>query len=710
MKIVLVVSLLLSSILFADESPSQDELEVLLVTARKRVEDAQKIPFSLSSLGEADLRDGSKQSLRELTHIVPSFNIVGPPLGRYSTAYIRGLGNQDLSLPDDVSVNFYLDEVPLPRYAFDLDLFDIERVDILRGPQGTLFGKNTQAGAINLSTKTFEDDYRPNQISGEWGNLGSRSIRGTTNISAFQGDLKNRLSIGYRERDGFIPDTLQNRDLGEMERISISDTVTYSPNAKTTVTLRLGWQQEKGTDPQFVARKTNPYPLAGQDIPPTYRTTLSTNSLRWEQQFKQFSLIGIHAFHFHRFHVLYDETDQYIIQSTPNPPPLTQINNPNRFFRNIQEYDRAQNHELRLQSIKNWTIGLNYSSNHYRLINTVDTQEFIPPFAGQPKLIHQNVRLKGNHFALFGEGNHALTSKLIATLGARYNYDKKTFNSFHRSQVVSAFIYNQESSQTYNDATARFALSYQWQDHLMLYSSIARGYRPGGYPTTQFNNYSNIATDQAAFLKSTSMTYDLGLKSEWFKRKLRSNLSLYLNDIKGNQARIRDSQTKLSYYENIDTLIYGLEWENNLRPHRDITLGLSATYTNGRFTEIKIIPEGIDIPKGAKTANTPTWSSATFVQYNPYNHFLKSYIGLRLAHRYVGERFGDNINRAKMPSYQIFDSRLFLENERFQLAFKVENLFDKTYESQAFYFGSIRTEVSSPGLPRLYALEASLRF
>jgi iron complex outermembrane recepter protein len=710
MTLVLIASLLLSPLAFANTPDKSDELEVILVTARKRVEDAQTIPFSLTSFTESDLKDGSKKTLRELTHLAPSFNIVGSPLGRYSTAYIRGLGNQDLSLPDDVSVNFYLDEVPLPRYAFDLDLFDMQRVDILRGPQGTLFGKNTQAGAINLTTIKTDDANRPHQLTGEWGNLGYRAIKGATTTTLLDGDLTNRFSLSFREREGFIPDTLLNRDLGEMRRISFSDTLTYNPSDKTVITFRIGLQQEKGTDPQFVARNTTPYPVSGQDIAPTYRTTLNTNSVRWEQNFDQFSLIGVHAFHFHRFHVLYDETDQYIIQSTSNPPPLAQINNPNRFFRNIQEYDRALYNELRVQGFENWTVGVNYSSNHYRLINTVDTQEFIPPFAGQPKTIHQNVRLKGNHFALFGEGSLNLSQKWMATFGARYNYDKKSFNSFHRSRVASTFLYNQDSKQTYNDATARMSLSYQARENILLAGSIARGYRPGGYPTTQFNNYSNISSDQAPFLKSTSMTYDLTLKSEWFDRRYRSNMSLYLNDIKGNQARVRDSQTKLSYYENIDTLIYGLEWENILKPHRDFTLGFNTTYTNGRFKEKKIIPEGIDIPKGAKTANTPTWSTSTYFQYNPYNNYLRSYLGFRLAHRYIGERFGDNINRALMSSYHLADMRLFIENDRFQLAFRVDNLLDEQYESQAFYFGSIRTEVSSPGLPRLYAIEGSIYF
>src|SRR5690606_19968227 len=263
----LLILLLITQTLFAQDSVRLDEV---VVTARKKAENLQVVPISTTSFNEEEINNSSIESVRGLVELTPNVSIVGSSSGRYITPYIRGQGNQDAQLPDEVSVAFYLDEVPLPRYAFDTELLDVARVDVMRGPQGTLFGKNTQAGAINIVTKdpSIEDGQK---LSFQYGNLDQKGVSGVSNSEYLDGKVKNRLALKYKERGGWINDTLQNRKLGDMDVFAFSDTIVYQPSQSLKYTLKLSLDDENGTDPLYVKRGVEGYPKTGQDILPRYQ-------------------------------------------------------------------------------------------------------------------------------------------------------------------------------------------------------------------------------------------------------------------------------------------------------------------------------------------------------------------------------------------------------------------------------------------------------
>ena len=673
----------------------------VLVLGEKVGEDLISNPTSISRFEKEELVEAGVFDIRDIADLTPNFQIIGSNSSRYITPYIRGQGNQDLNLPDEISVTFYLDEIPLPRYAFENDLINIQKVEVLRGPQGTLFGKNTQAGAV-LITSQDPSPLRGHEVTIGAGNLGQQLLQGQTNYSLLgNNSLKASTALKLSSRDGWVPDTVLNKDLGEETHQAIQQTFLYSPSDSRRWTLRIAGQRESGTDPFFIARNTANYPVSGQNISPDYRRDLTTNSLKMEERLGNSTLTFITAFNYYDFNVTYDEADLYIVGG-----PLA--SDPNVLYRTIEEYDRHYFNELRLSnqlsSRLKLTSGINYSRNNYRLINFVDT------FMGFSNQIDQNVKLLGTNLSIFGEGSYEFNQQWILTLGLRGNYDKKEYHSIHQSTAPMPLAYEQNSSETYRDITGKVALSYQWSEQSQSYASLARGYQPGGFPSFQFNNYSGVAEDQVPYQKSHSLAYEIGHKYLSPNQQFAFNTSAYLNDVKNKQIRVRDPDTNLSYYENIDARMFGGEVEASYLFKSPWMIGLNLGHTNSRFKETISTSSNTILKKNDRLSNIPYWNGGAYIQYSDFITSLKGLITARVAYNYTGSRWGENENKTRLSSFGLWRARLAYDRDSYTLALKASNIFDKEYESRAYFYDSVDGEVASPGLPRLISAEFTYRF
>lgn len=712
------VFLLLTQIAFAQESVRLDEV---VITARKKSENLQEVPISSTSFKEEEITNSSIESVRGLVELTPNVSIVGSSSGRYITPYIRGQGNQDAQLPDEMSVAFYLDEVPLPRYAFDTELLDIARVDVMRGPQGTLFGKNTQAGAINIITKdpNIDDGHK---VTLQYGNMDQKGISGITNSEFLNGKLKNRLALKYKERGGWINDTIQKRKLGDMDVFALNETLVYQPTQTLKYTLKLSLDEEDGTDPLYVKKDTSNYPTTGQDILPRYQDDFYSSSLKIQKDFDTTRLTTIAAVNYHNFHVKYDEADHHIAQaylsSAGGGALLPYLDDPSVFYRDLQEYERLYYGETRLENTGaglSWTTGISLTHQNYRLISFANTYNTAAPPTPTFMEAGQNVRLLTTNVSAFGETTFALASKLKLSTGARLIYDHKKFDSFHESNLSALPRYTQSSQRDYTNGAGRIMLEYHHSENVMPYASIARGYQSGGFPSFQFPNYSAEATDQDPYGESSSLAYELGLKSEYFDKRVRTNVSVYFNDINDKQVRVRDPVSNMSGYRNVDTNVFGGEFEAQTQVTQDLSFALSTGYTNAKFAEeVKTKSKSGTISlvngKGGRVANIPYWNGSAQIKYSRFFANLGGLVFARLAYKYNGSRYGDNNNKTELGSYGLWDFNIGHEREKFGFNFYVHNIFDKIYESQGYHYSSLSTAVSSPSLPRLFGVNLSFYF
>ncbi len=686
----------------AQEVNSNIKGDDVIVTARKKKEKIEDIPFSIRQFSETDIEDAGIESVRDVADLTPNVTIVGSTSPRYISPYIRGQGNEDFNLPEEISVGFYLDGVPLPRFAFDSELIDIESVEVLRGPQGTLYGRNSQAGSININTKdpNQNDGHR---VSAEVGNLDKRAVSGVTNFSMADGKIQNRLGVKYKKIGGYIPDVLQNKDFGDSEVKGFNNTMLLKPSDSLKVTFKAGAQKENGNDPFFVARGVEGYPKTGHDISPNYRMNLVTTSVKAEKDAGPLVFTGIAAFNYYDFKVKYDEADKFSGANLFVGSYAAYLDNPNYFYRDLDESQKQYFTELRVNN-KNtdfsWTAGLNYNKSIYNLISDVNT---IAVSAVED--IYQDIRLDTDSFSLFSEGTKKLPGNFDFTLGARLMHDVKKFESYHTSASLNN--YAQKSEVDYTDYTARASISHHTTENINTYFTFARGYQSGGYASYQANNYRGNAADQTPYGDSSSLTYELGMKASFLDKKLKVNTAIFFNDIKDKQVRVRVNN--ITEYRNVDTDVYGAEIESKLKITNDLESGFNIGYTNSKFQE-SVANATVPLNKGARVQNVPYWMASAHTQYSRYFDILGGMFIFRATYKYMGERFGDNRNQVMMGSYGLWSFRTTLDWEKYSVTAYIDNAFDKVYESQAYYYSSLRTNVSIPGTPQLYGIKATLRF
>ena len=425
-------------------------------------------------------------------------------------------------------------------------------------------------------------------------------------------------------------------------------------------------------------------------------------------------LTVIGAFNYYDFNIKYDEADYYITYDylrdlAGSATADFYINNSDELYRSIKEYQRQYYTEFRLSnkniSDLSWTSGINISRNNYRLLSHIRTLS-----GGSFVFKKQNVNLISDSYSVFGEATKTLSDTFSLTLGSRINHDRKEFTSLHQSTAISE--YKQSSEEDYTNISSKLTVAAKLSKTKNLYASIARGYQSGGYPSYHFNNYDGISKDQPAYEDYTSLSYEIGSKMTFLNQRLTVNTALFFNDIKDKQVRVKDTTTNQSFYANIDTDVFGGELEAKLKATQDLTVGSTLGYTNSKFKEETVSGTGSTVlnKKGARLANIPYWTGSTFAQYSYFLDSVNGYLNFRTSYKYIGQRFGDNINHTRMGSYGLVGTRLSFEKESYTITAYVNNLFDKVYESQAYYYSAFDKEVSSPGLPRMYGIKATYRF
>lgn len=689
------------------------KIDDVYVNARKTAENIQDVPMPISSFSETNLKDTKSESVRDITAQVPNVQIIGSSSGRYITPYIRGLGNQDIQLPDESSVMMYLDEVPLPRYAFDLDFLDLKSVEVLRGPQGTFFGNSTQGGAIHFLTHA-PLEKNDDKVSVAYGNDNAIKVQAqaTAKVSS---NIGNTLSVQYKKQDGWIHNSTLNKDYGDFENYSVQNTFQIKPTDRSNLVFKVFSQKEEGNDPSFIKAGLSK-PEVKQAIDPAYTDKNTLSSLKYEHNFDSLKFISISAFNYHNFRVKYDEAGALLLSDFRATLPAmyhtafdAYVNDPNRGFRDFEEYERQYFQEFRISSDKGdmpFTLGLNYTNKNYRLLSFVKT---IHSTTLTDKTIDQNVKLTNDSVAVFGHVEKKINEKNILSAGLRVGHDIKKYDSIHKGTGTGALAsYTQSSKEDYTDYSAKATYQYFLEKNHQIYSSISRSTMPGGYPSYQFNNYTDKSSDQPAYDKSVSYNYEIGTKGEFLEKHLLVNTSFFYNNITDKQVRIRDGGTGLSKFENIDVDIYGLEFESRYKFDLGLIVGANVGYTNAQYSETYSASSSETVSEGNRLSNVPYWNGNAFTQYTKETSLLGNSIFVaRVDYAYTGGRYGDVTNVTKLGAIGLWNARVAIEKDNFEFALYGKNIFDKKYDDQGYYYSSIKTTVATPGDPRRYGAELS---
>jgi iron complex outermembrane receptor protein len=721
----------------AQTNDNQNEEEIV-VTARRTEESLQNVPASVSAFSERRLEQIGAVDSTGLQGAVPNLNIVqGRGSSNATNIYIRGVGQPDALQTFDPAVGFYVDDVYYSRIrGTQMELFDVDRVEVLRGPQGTLYGRNTIGGAYKIVTRRpGQDPHGTAQVTvGDYGLLEARL--------AASGPITDNLAIGATvfgtSRDGYVTNPATGEDYNDRNAWGARVALAWDPTSTFSADLSVDYQSEDNALAMGQAQNNLTNILGGT----IYVVPSPTPDFTYHAQ----ATPGLpnHSELLHRgaaLHLSWDLGNNWTINSITsrrllNYDDYVDIDATPVELGDVQvAVDQNQTSE-ELQAVYHGDRLTLVGGVYYLREDVGSHQEayadaYVTGFLGLTSFTRTiDDDLVTTSQAAYLNATYAITPRLNVSAGVRYSdehkdYDRSTSTFYSNPLFNSTFAFS--VAHDWTDTSPMISLDYHVTDDVMLYARASRGFKAGG-----FNGRSNNAGEEAPYDPETLTSYEVGARSSWMDGRLTANLSVFTNTYEDFQARvsdvvhdpITDIDVPAITVVNAGQLdINGAELELAFNPfeslHLDAQLGyLDASY--GEFHDARFTSFG-----GSRAFQTPAFSPEWTARYGASYDFELGAGGTltlaasarfrsRMALAVDNTRVNSNVELPGMfqDDYWLYDaSATWRPNDVLSIALVGRNLSDEVYKTDAQEFssvGNIRTAYY--GAPQTVALVVTAHY
>ncbi|WP_136473974.1 TonB-dependent receptor [Pseudomonas sp. DG56-2] len=705
---------------------SDSQLQTVTVTARRREESAQDVPTPMSVLDGQALESQRVYRIQDLQQLVPSVNVAYMH-ARQSSVSIRGLGNNPASDGLEGSVGLYLDNVYLGRPGMAVfDLMDIEQLEVLRGPQGTLFGKNTTAGVINISTRA--PSFTPERsIETSVGEDGYFQTKGTLS-GPLSDELAGRISAYRTRSDGDIKNEYDGHTLNGGSRQGFRGQLLYKPNEQFNLRWIGDYNEEDSSAGTRLLYSTGPTingvnryetraKAAGATLIDGSKRKVNLDSDQQVTVFQggtsleanwtldnDFTLTSVSSYRWWDFTPRNDEG----------------LNVPAAYNSGVSVRDKQYSQEFRLASPTGGFF--DYVLGAYYFGSDLDNNSFVyyGPQAdiwnGTPAGALANVttlgkgHIKTDSFALFAQGTWHLTERLDFTAGVRGTYEEKSAWVNRDAPVGGADVsgaaaaarqgrvgaYNSGDLNQYSSSPSGLLnLSYRFTEDLLGYATLSHGEKSGGV---------NLAVATAPVAGADSLLVgterannaELGLKSTLWDRRLQLNANLFWTEVHGYQTNAYDEANRVQYLTNAGSVrSRGVEVESTLVPIRGLTLNLNGSYNDVRYLSYKDAPCAPEVAlqpgapaacdlSGHQVVGASKWIGNANGQYQwDLDNGLQPYVTASYAFRSKAVGTVEDSDFAQIPSYAVVNFSTGLRGDlgqgQWDVSLWLKNAFDKTY-------------------------------
>lgn len=709
----------------AIDTTKTKQLEEVVVTANKREESIIKVNTSVTSLSSKKIEDTRTWGLSGLTALVPNYNYQELGVSFQQIQSIRGI--QVFS--ENPAVSTYIDDVNnIDILANGFAFTDIERIEILRGPQGTLYGRNAMGGVVNIITK------KPtNQTNGfvetSFGNLGLQ--RYSTGIKT--PIIKDKLYFGlnglYQTQDGFLKNditgtsatdtNLNGKSVGGEKNLYGNMFLKWLVSNRFQLTLNLKGQQDKSNNSGFmVSQFSDTYAFANPDVInlsriQNHERTILNTSLVAKYNADKFTITSISALQTISFG--FKDLDFPGIYHSYYDGKIGELLPPQKVW----------SQELRINSHSDskfqYTAGV-YAFTQKGYEPTTNTAYELSDAEaaafGLPSGTYLINRNRSNNLGLagFGEMSYQLTNKLKTTVGLRYDYEKRdaTFNGFGDAMlfngVVTEINPNITSNGNYSAISPKFSVNYSVNELSNIYATYTRGFRAGGI------NASSLPEGvRQTFDPEYSNNYEIGYKSYLLNKKLSIGASAFL--IQWKDLQFYNLVAPFTYArENVgNAQSAGIEIEVSALPAKGLQLDGSFGFnpTEYKGFDLKRVNFGTGVESttaigGNKLSNAPSHTIFLGAQYEySINQKVKAIVRGEI--RNLGKQYTDIQNQIEQPSYTLFNSRIGLTYGKYSLFIWGQNLNNERYLAYGNPDSSFGRQ-SRMAQPRTFGLTLSAKF
>lgn len=688
----------------------------ILVTARRQAERAQDVPIALSVLSGATLERTGGYTLTDVQFQVPSLTAFNSN-PRNSSVGIRGIGVSSASDGLDTSVGVYIDNVYLGRPGMALaDLIDVDRVEVLRGPQGTLFGRNNSAGVLNITTRKPEFTFGATaELSA--GNYSYNQQRLSVTGPLIDGLLAFRVTGFNTHRDGVLDNIKTGIAANSIGRSGGRVQLLATPSSNLTFGLSADFSIEDDTCCVSATKLVLPANLSAttgrtlqalaalgyvpqrslgytqNNSPQNMKTDQKGVSLQADWDLGFATLTSISAWRYWHFSPLQD--------SDGTPLDVIQVNV-------AQTKDDQYSQEFRLASRPerfNWQVGTylfhqrlkdhfilnqfgvdasNFYTTYARLANPAAAAIVIAP--GSQYL--DDVDTTVDSVAVFGQANYEVTDRLTLTGGIRYTHDKrwgKSDTSFVGTPYAATSIpFHYDVSVKDDNVSYLASASYKLAKDVLAYASYSTGYKGSG-----MNLNSAVSAGTPLVLSPEKVkNWELGLKSQFFDRRVTLNLSAYSTDLTGLQANIVPSNGNRSYLANVGNVrSRGVEIDASVRATDNLTFSGNGSYNDAHYTSYKNAPCPVGVTGVCDLTGRPLFQAPKWVANGTVDYHVELSDGTRpyaLAQvSYRSSTFGtaDAGPYSRIEAYTLANFRVgaVFAKGRYDLSAWINNAFDKKY-------------------------------
>jgi iron complex outermembrane recepter protein len=687
----------------------------IVVTARHQVERAQDVPVALSVLSGAGLERTGAYSIADLQQQTPSLTAYNSNPRNSSTA-IRGIGVSSASDGLDTSVGVYVDNVYLGRPGMALaDLVDVDRVEVLRGPQGTLFGRNSSAGVVNVTTRAPSFDFGL-YAEASGGNYNYNQERLAITGPLVDGLLAFRVTGFNTHRDGTLPNLKTGTTANSIGRSGGRVQLLATPSSNFKLRWIADYSQEDDTCcvsstklvlPASLSATTGrtlqalaalgyvpaPGRFTRNNAPQQMRTHQWGTSVQADWDLGFATATSITAYRHWYFNPLQD--------SDNTPLDVIQVNVATTRYKQFSQEFRLASGPGRF----NWQAGAYYFhqrlQDHY-ILNQFgyDASAFYTTYA---RLVNPNaaavtiapgsqylddVDTHTNSLAFFGQANFEITPRLIATGGLRYTRDKRAGVSdtslAGTPNPATSLPFHYDVEVKNNNVSYLGTLTWKPVDGLLAYVTYSTGYKGAG-----LNLNAAVSAGTPLVLEpEKARSWEAGLKQQWFGNRLTLNLDVYRTTLSGLQANIVPSNGNRSYLANVgDVLAKGVEADASWRVSPVLTLTANGAYNDAKYKSYTNGPcpvgvSGICDLTGKRVYQSPKWTANAIADV----HFetasgVKPYGVARYAYRSSMFGTADDGPYSVVPGYGIAEFRVgaLFKQGKYDLSAWVQNAFDKKY-------------------------------
>ena len=702
------------------------QLETVTVTTRRREESSQDVPTPMSVVSGQNLETQRVYRIQDLQQLVPSVNVAYMH-ARQSSVSIRGLGNNPASDGLEGSVGLYIDNVYLGRPGMAVfDLMDIEQLEVLRGPQGTLFGKNTTAGVINISTRA--PSFTPERsIETSVGEDGYFQTKGTIS-GPLNDQLAGRFSAYRTRSDGDIKNEYDGHDLNGGSREGFRAQLLFKPNEDFNLRWIGDYNEEDSSAGTRVLYNTGPTingvnlyesraSAAGAtlvngrhrkvNLDNDQHVTVHQGGTSVEANWtlpSDFTLTSVSSYRFWNFTPRNDDG----------------LNVPASYNAGVSVEDKQYSQEFRLASPKGEFF--DYVVGAYYFGSDLDNKSFsyYGPQAdiwnGTPAGSLANVTSVGNghiqtdSFALFAQGTWHLSERLDFTAGVRGTYEEKNASVSRNAPVGGvavagaaanarrgrAGVYDSGDLNQYSSSPSGLLnLSYRITDDVLGYATLSHGEKSGGV-NLAVGSAPTAGADSLLIGTERANNAELGFKSTLWDRRLQLNANVFWTQVNAYQTNAYDAANRVQYLTNAGSVrSRGIEFESTLVPLRGLTLNFNGSYNDVSYLSYKDAPCPPEVSQapgapascdlsGHQVVGASKWIGNANGEYkwNLANGF-EPYVTGSYAFRSKAVGTVEDSDYGQIPSYAVVNLSTGLRGDfnqgQWDVSLWLKNAFDKTY-------------------------------